>query len=796
MVSQAHSVGRFPVPAGSIVGRDRLIDGVVELVLNSRVVTLTGVGGVGKTRLALEAAARLAGHFDGGVWMIELASVGDPGAVPDAIASALGISPQGELALGDVVAEAIAGRRLLLIVDNCEHVAEAAARAIEQILRRSPTPSVLATSRESLWIAGEQRMSVPPLRLGGGLGAEAVTLFVERAIAARPGFGLDDPATADAVVEICRTLDGLPLAIELAAARMAAMTAIELRDRLEHRFRLLTGAPHRPERQRTLEQAVAWSYDLLSDEERAVLGAASVFAGGFDLATITALIGDVDDIAVLAHLDALVNRSLVITAHRSGATRYDLLETIRHFAATRLADSGRLDWLRDRHAALFADAAATQWERWNGPGWRAASDWVEVELANLRAAFRWSVGRGHVTTAADIASHAALIGTGAERFEPISWATELLDAATTADVTRLPRLYTGAGYACFTGRPASAAEHAHTATLLEARSGYDPCEPGLATFVEALGRVYSGDLERYVELSEQVAGLAGPARAYGLPAFVDGLQASGRVDEALALVEDSIEAAREVGNPFWTAYALWTAGLALSHTDPSRALAAWDQGVAIVSEHRVDFFAGYLTREAARLHAVDGDVEVALDLFATAIDAFQQVGNIAQLIITVALVPQVLERLGRPEPAATLTVAIMQEPASIAHVPDLTDLRSRLVAMLGDEAFARCAERGSELDLSAAATYARDQIGIARAPLAGTGAAPGGLSRREVEVLRLVADGLTTRDIASRLFISAKTADHHIQHIYTKTGVSSRAGATRWAVDHGVIAAEAAPGSP
>jgi predicted ATPase/DNA-binding CsgD family transcriptional regulator len=793
--AQVRSVGRIPVAVGSMVGRDRLIEDVVDLVLTSRVVTLTGVGGVGKTRVALEVAGRLTDHFDDGVWMVELAAVGDPDAVPDVIANALGVSPQGERSMGDAVADAIAGRRLLLIVDNCEHVADAAARTVEQVLRRSPTPKVLATSRESLWVAGEQRMSVSPLSLEGGLDGEAVTLFVERATAVLPGFGVDDPATADAVVEICRTLDGLPLAIELAAARMAAMTAIELRDRLEHRFRLLTGAAHRPERQRTLEHAVAWSYDLLSDEERSVLRAAAVFAGGFDLATITALIGDVDEIAVLAHLDALINRSLVIPAHRSGATRYDLLETIRHFAVARLAGSGELDLLRDRHAALFAAAAAAQWERWSGPGWRAASDWVEMELANLRTAFRWSVGRGRIEIATDVAAHAALIGTGAQLFEPVSWATELLDAATSADVARLPRLYTAAGYACFTGRPASAAEYAHTATLLETRPRYDACEPGLATFVEALGRVYSGDLERYVELSERVAGLGGVARAYGLPAFVDGLQASGRVDEALALVEDSIEAARDVGNPFWIAYALWTAGLVLSHTEPSRALAAWDQGVAVVSEHRVDFFAGYLARDAARVHAVDGDVEVALDLFAKAIDAFRQVGNVAQLIITVALVPQVFELLGLPEAAATLTVALMREPASTAHVPELADVRHRLETVLGDEAFARCAERGSDLDLGAAATYARDQIEIARADLAGANATPGGLSRREIEVLELVADGLTTRDIASRLFISAKTADHHIQHIYAKTGVSNRAAATRWALDHGVVAAEPSGGS-
>jgi DNA-binding NarL/FixJ family response regulator len=210
---------------------------------------------------------------------------------------------------------------------------------------------------------------------------------------------------------------------------------------------------------------------------------------------------------------------------------------------------------------------------------------------------------------------------------------------------------------------------------------------------------------------------------------------------------------------------------------------------AIRAPAGVCFFEGLLAREAARVHAVQGDHVAALGLFDRAIESFQQTGNISQLIITVALVPQLFEELGRLESAATVYAAITQESASLAHVHELAAVGERLEVALGPDTWARCAAAGSQLDLNAAASYARDHIAASRAELdrAGTDELPGGLSRREVEVLRLVADGLTTRSIADRLFISAKTADHHIQHIYTKTGVSTRAAATRWAVDHAVV---------
>ncbi|MFZ2012997.1 MAG: LuxR C-terminal-related transcriptional regulator [Nocardioides sp.] len=780
--------GNLPRSATALIGRERELSSVAARLRTHQVVTLSGVGGVGKTRLALAVAAQSAERFPDGVWLVELAPVGTPDAVPDALAQALGITPQGETPLLDTVAEALAGRHLLVVVDNCEHLVAAAAAAVAKVVGRSETPRILVTSREPLRVAGEETVPVSPLGVEGGATSDAVSLFVERAAAVRPGFGIFDEATASAVVEICETLDGLPLGIELGAARMAAMSAAEVRDRLGDRFRLLTGPEYGPDRQLTLENAVAWSYDLLEDAEGTALRTASVFAGGFDLPALCAVAGSSDDVEVLRLLDSLVRKSLVVAHHGSDRTRYSLFETIRGFAEGRLPGAEQ-EALRDRHAAHFGSEAAGRWEQWNSPSWRSQVDWVRAELANLRSAYRWSVGRGQVEVATDVAAHAALMGFSVELFETISWAEALLDEAARADVRRLPRLYAAAGYACFVGRATSATANAHRATELESQPGYESCEPGYARFIEALGQVYCGNLERYVELTREVAALPGTSRAFGVAAYVDGLQSSSRIEEALELTGPALAAARELGNPYWVAYTLWIVGLALSKVDPQRALETWDEGVAYVGDHDVRFFEGFLARDAALLHTSDGQLETALTLFEAAIGTFLRAGAVAQLTITLATLPALFERLGRPAVAGTLLGAMARHPASFHHVPSLPDLEQRVRDDLGDERADRCAASGAAMDLAEAAAYALHQVGEASRALAlaGQRGGPAGLTAREAQVLRLIAEGSTTRDVSERLFISAKTADNHIQHIYTKLGVTNRAAATRWALDHGFV---------
>jgi predicted ATPase/class 3 adenylate cyclase len=322
-----------PAPT-SFIGRESELDEVHAAVKAHRLVTLTGVGGVGKTRLAVEVAARLVDEFPDGVWFFELAAVTDPAAIPDAVAAVLGITQQPGKTVTESIAAALEGRSRLLVFDNCEHVLDAAADLIEAILTQSATVRVVATSREGLGVAQEQVWPVPSLDIGAGIDSAAVSLFVERARSVASRFTLSNADDGAVVVDICRRLDGIPLAIELAASRMASMTASEVRDRLDHRFRLLVGSRRGLERHHTLRHAVAWSYDLLDDTEKTVLDRCSVFAGGFDLQSACAVAGsdDLDEYAILEVLDALVRKSLLIADRSSRRTRFSMLETIRQFA--------------------------------------------------------------------------------------------------------------------------------------------------------------------------------------------------------------------------------------------------------------------------------------------------------------------------------------------------------------------------------------------------------------------------------------------------------------------------------
>src|SRR6202795_935268 len=448
------SSGNLRPATTSFIGREAEVAELHAAVKAHRLVTLTGVGGVGKTRLAIEVASRLADEYPDGVWFFELAAVTDPAAIPDAVAAVLGITQQPGKTVTESVASALEGRVRLLVFDNCEHVVDSVADLVEAILAASATVTILATSREGLGVSEEQLWRVPSLDVDSGTESAAVNLFVDRAQSVVSDFSLAQPGEADAVVEICRRLDGIPLAIELAASRMASMTAREVRDRLDQRFRLLVGSRRGLERHQTLRHAVAWSYDHLDDTEKTVLDRCSVFAGGFDLQSACAVAGsdDLDEYAILEVLDALVRKSLLIAVRSAGRTRFSMLETIRQFAEEQLVAHGEASQTRAAHSRYFAGRESDIMTLWDSPRQREAYDWFTIELANLRTAFRWAADQGDLDVAAPIATYAGLFGALVQTFEPIAWAEELIEPARAIDHFRLAFLYVIASLCYTTGR--------------------------------------------------------------------------------------------------------------------------------------------------------------------------------------------------------------------------------------------------------------------------------------------------------------------------------------------------------
>lgn len=395
----------LPEALSSFVGRTAELAEVAESVAAHRLVVLTGVGGTGKTRLALETARRRVGDHRDGTWLVELAPITEPGQVMTEIGDVWGLRPGEGAGIRDVVLTELRDRDLLLVIDNCEHVLGGATAAIRAILEVAPGVTILATSRESLGLPGEHNIHVPSLALDDDdpIHSDAVALFVERVREVRPDYDPERHEMA-AVVRICRRVDGIPLGLELAAARLRSMSAGDLADRLEESFRILSGSAKTAlPRQRTLQATIDWSYDLLQAEERAVFRRAAMFAGGFDLEAAEAVCvgGEVDDWAVVDHLDSLVDKSLLEVTH-GGHARFRMLEPIRQYAQEQLQRSGESAGVLARHADHFRRLAAQASPGTRGPDQMAWDRRLDTDLDNLRAALRTFLER------ADAAAHLAM----------------------------------------------------------------------------------------------------------------------------------------------------------------------------------------------------------------------------------------------------------------------------------------------------------------------------------------------------------------------------------------------------
>ena len=705
--------GNLRPAATSFLGRDAEIADLRTALKAHRLVTLTGPGGVGKTRLALEVAAQSAHEFPDGVWVTELAPVGDPAAVPEALAGVLGVTPQPGMTLSASVAAALEGRSRLLVFDNCEHLLDAAAEMIETILSYSTTVTILATSREGLQASDEQLWPVPSLEVDSGADSAAVALFVERAEAVAHGVSLADEGQA--VVEICRRVDGIPLAIELAASRLVSMTVTEVRDRLGDRFRLLVGSRRGLERHQTLRQAVQWSFDLLDDAERDLLQECSVFAGGFDLGSACAVAGSDDEFAILDLLDALVRKSLLSADWASERTRYSMLETIRQFAEDQLVQARRAEQVRAAHARHFAAQEADVLALWDSPRQRKAYTWLAVELANLRTAFRWAADHDDLDDAATIAVYAALIGSWCNQHEPIGWAEELIEPARTAAHCRLAQLYVIAGLCYVSGRTDDAIEYSRCGRIAIESGQYDDIPYEVDAFVGGASSA-KGHPEQWIDVCRNIISRGPGPHLVARSSLALALRFSGAVDDAISVCEGLVDEAEVTGNPLLICVALLAYSSAHRDADPAPAYDAYKRGLVLSREtgnrqHEAHFAIGL-----SRLAITHGDEQDAFDFLTLAIRNGYDSGSVFYLHVPLAVLTVFFDRLGRYESAATLS-GYAFNPLTRVTVIEINPTIDRVRDLLGDREYEILAGAGANMTTTEVVEYAFDQIDLARAQL-------------------------------------------------------------------------------
>ena len=555
----------LPARLTSFVGRDLERRELPELLAAHRLVTLTGVGGVGKTRLALQAAEDLLDRFPDGIWMMDLAGISDPDLVANEVAVMLGLRAERQ-SIGEALTESLRGRTLLVVLDNCEHLLQATARLAELLLAAGPKVSVLTTSREALGMAGELVYSVPPLTTPEAyaddettlVGYDAIRLFADRAALASRGFTITSENAAT-VASICRRLDGLPLAIELAAARMNALSPEDVADRLDNRFRLLARSqPVSPARHQTLEATVAWSYEHLADAERALFTHLAAFNGSFTLEMVEAICTDarVPQSQVAAVLAGLIDKSLVVALETEGGRRYRLLETIRDYARSLLDATGTADEIRRRHRDWFLELSGEAQAHQDDSSQLAWLNRFETERENLQAALDWSLQAGdgaQVARLADaLAWYRAKHGQFGQAIADLRTALDHLEPDPEREAALRVRL---AGTLYSTGDEHAALEEASRARALVADA-----EPSVMK-VRALTEYADLHLRIVQEDPEQVIG---PAREAAVAARVIGdrsaevralrmlgsaMTSAGQVDEGVAHLREALAIAKEVGAP-------------------------------------------------------------------------------------------------------------------------------------------------------------------------------------------------------------------------------------------------------
>jgi predicted ATPase/DNA-binding CsgD family transcriptional regulator len=808
----------LPASVSSFIGREQELREIRQRLGQHRLVTLTGTGGTGKTRLALEAAAAELDQFANGVWLVELAGLSTSDLVAQTIAKVLALPETPDLTPLERLGAFLQARHLLLLLDNCEHLIEECARITAFLLARCPRLALLATSREPLAISGEAVLRVPPLRLpdptqpvdwASLLHYDAVHLFVERAHAVEPSFQLT-ASNAGAVVEICRRLDGIPLALELASARVNVLTVQEIAARLNDRFALLTSGQRSglEPRHQTLRAAIDWSYALLTAEEQTLLRRLAVFAAGFTLDTAEAVCSGegIAEGRVLDVLSSLVDKSLVVAETTSRAqARYRLLETIRDYALSKLDAAGEAAPLRERHLDLFLARAEEAGPRLFDAYQQLWLNWLEGEHDNLRAALSWALEGGRIEAGLRVAI--ALVRFWEIRGyvrEGLVWFERLLAQADedTSVVVRVNALTLAAFLADFLGDASATRAYGREAVALAETAGDQDTGllgfalAGLITAARAVGdyRTAFTVVERSVQL---IRNSSWPSFQLGMGLFVRGELALrlGYYDTARAALDESLTLAREAGDTFRIAYILKAFG-ELAHCEQkyTEAQTAYEQSVALLRDLGAthdDLAAPLHNLGHACLHL--GDVERAHALFSESMAAYQAQQNpsgmMAECLIGFAALAII-----RGSPAAgtrllAAAVALGVQNAKSSWTATRMEYEQYLAlarARLTDAEFQAEQAAGQALSLEQAIEYAQNPPLISRATPA-VRETSDDLTEREREVAALIARGHSNGEIASELVVSKRTVEKHIANILSKLGMTSRAQIVRWAIEHGLM---------
>jgi len=763
--------GNLPADLTTFVGRRHELADVRARLSSSRLVTLTGVGGVGKTRLALRVARDVRRGFPDGVWLVELAGLRDPQLVGQTLAASLGLHDRSASWSLTWLSDHLAERQMLLVLDNCEHLLSACAVLSNAILRACPGVRILATSRQPLRIDGEQLVAVPPLSappagrptFPGVATYEAVSLFVQRATAVHPGFriGSDNEAV---VAAICRRLDGVPLAVELAASRMRALSVDELMARLDDRYKLLTGGSRAAlPRQQSLRALVDWSYDLCSDSERMAWARLSVFAGGFDLVTAERVCSDeaIPSDGVWDIVTHLVDKSIVVASDDAAGVRYQLTETLREYGQDRLREFGQTDDLKARHRDWARQLISQAEAGWFGAEQVPMFARLRREHANIREALSFCLrSQAEAEIGLEMASALRFYWVVSGRLkEGRHWIEQFLAACDQPGRARLKAMCV-AGYLTTLVSDFPAADNlVREAGVLGARLG-DSSGAALAIQVEALTALYQNDLERAAPLLRRALDSHREMRdeaaaIYDQIALALCTALLGDADRATDLLRDCLTVTQSRGEHWLRALALWALG---------------------IEQCKRGDYNGAESSELASLR-----LRVTLD------DRWS-------IGLNLQVLGWVSAATGNGERAARLLGASEGIAQSVGLSPDalgyLIDLQNSYEGIgrreLTDEKFRRLHEEGRQMafgDLAEFALGNEHRPAPSRTPVSSE-PVRGLLTKRETEVAELVSRGMNNKDIAAALVISHRTAETHVQNILMKLGMTSRTQLATWVISN------------